>query len=61
VVYYWATRNMDEEALHKFESWLWMPPKGVVAEQGPWSAEAETQAFAAFTAEATGQREVKTI
>lgn len=45
-VYYWVMSNMDEEEAEKFESKLWMPPKGEAApEQGPWSPESETAAF----------------
>ena len=29
------------ESREKLSSRLWMPPKGVVAESGPWSREAE--------------------
>lgn len=48
VVYWWATRNATEEAdIDKFDRHLWMPPKGVAPPKGsPWSAEAETAAFA---------------
>ena len=31
----------DRESREKLNSRLWMPPKGVVAESGPWSREAE--------------------
>ena len=29
LVYFWATENMDEKKLRKFNLDLWMPPKGV--------------------------------
>jgi hypothetical protein len=49
-VYWWATRNAeDATARMKFDSHLWMPPPGEVA-QGPWSVEAETSAFAGLKA-----------
>lgn len=44
MVWYWATRNADEEAREKFESDLWQPPDGVEGE-GIWSAESEMDAF----------------
>lgn len=49
-VYWWATRGADDEATKaKFDSRLWQPPPGEVA-QGPWSPEAETAAFASVKA-----------
>lgn len=49
-IYWWATRNAEKEAdIRKFEAQLWRPPVGVVPDAGsPWSAEAETSAFAAL-------------
>lgn len=44
LAYYWATRNMDEGQLRKFEGRLWRPPPGAQP-QGPWSPEAETALF----------------
>src|SRR3546814_6036105 len=53
LIYYWATRNaQDEAALAKFDRKLWMPPKGEEAPaESPWSAQNETDAFKAFKAQ----------
>lgn len=49
-VWWWSTQGAEKESdIAKFESQLWRPPPGKVA-QGPWSAEAETSAFAALKA-----------
>lgn len=48
-VHWWATRNIeDERDMAAFENKLWMPPAGVVAVKGPWSAAAETASFNAL-------------
>lgn len=44
-VWWLATRGMDQTEKDKFVHSIWMPPKGEVAETGPWSAEAETEAL----------------
>jgi hypothetical protein len=49
-VHHFATREGSPDAVRKFEIRLWMPPPGVVATRGPWSAEAETRAFKALKA-----------
>lgn len=41
----WATQNMDEKQLDKFNGQLWLPPEGVEATSGVWSPEAEMAAF----------------
>ena len=47
-VYWWATRNAEKESdITRFDAQLWRPPPGK-AGMGPWSAEAETSAFAAL-------------
>lgn len=53
LAYFWVTGKGEaqQEDVDKIDRRLWMPPKGVKATQGPWSPEAETQAFAAFSAE----------
>lgn len=51
VVYHWATRGGEPEEVEKFNTRLYRPPKGEVATHGPWTAEAETAAFAAFKAQ----------
>lgn len=57
LAYHWATQNMDGTDRRKFDAQLWMPPPGEVPVQGPWTAEAETQAFAGFAAAITGGRQ----
>jgi hypothetical protein len=49
-VHHFAIKDGQPDAVRKFETRLWMPPPGVVATRGPWSAEAETQAFKALKA-----------
>jgi hypothetical protein len=44
-IYAHAIRGRDPAAVQRFNTRLWMPPPGVVATRGPWSAEAETDAF----------------
>ena len=42
VAYWWLFKDVqDRESREKLRFRLWMPPKGVVAESGPWSREAE--------------------
>lgn len=53
VIYHWATKDGDQQGIARFDSRLYMPPKGVEATVGPWTAEAETSAFAAFKAQMT--------
>ena len=49
LVRYWATEGAASEAdIAKFEARLWMPPRGVEPDQGPWSAAAENRAFASL-------------
>lgn len=45
-VWWWVTRNAEQKERERFERRLYMPPKGVAPVKGPWSAEAETSAFA---------------
>lgn len=52
--YYWATKDGDQESIKKFDTKLYMPPKGVAATEGPWSPEAETNAFNAFKSSISG-------
>ena len=47
-VWWWMTRNADQKERDKLERRLYMPPKGVQPTAGPWSAEAETEAFGAL-------------
>lgn len=48
-VYYWATRNGDEDSIKKFDRKLWIPEKGKeIPRESPWSAENETNAFKAL-------------
>jgi len=45
-VWWFLTRNADENSREKFRLRLWQPPAGEVPPPGsPWSAEAETSAF----------------
>lgn len=50
-VYHWLTKDADPAGVAAFDAKLWMPPKGVVALQGPWSVEAETSAFRMFSSQ----------
>jgi hypothetical protein len=51
LIYWWATRNGEADAVAKFDRRLWMPPKGVAPAPGsPWSPEAETAAFGELAA-----------
>lgn len=48
LIWYWLIHKAeDQNEVDKFRTKLWQPPKGEVG-QGPWSAEAETAAFAAL-------------
>ena len=47
-VWWWSVKGADEKQREKFESRLYMPPKGVAVEQGPWSVDAETSAFSSL-------------
>lgn len=50
-VYHMVTRNGDEKSVTKFDTRLWMPPKGVAPDaRSPWSPENETKAFQAVKA-----------
>lgn len=56
LIYYWATKNAQEQKdLDKFDRQLWMPPPTMdpddIPADSPWSAENETAAFAAFSAQ----------
>lgn len=54
-VYYMSTRNADSKSLAKFETQLWMPPKGVAPDpRSPWSPENETRMFKAAQALTSG-------
>lgn len=44
-IWWWMTRNAEQKERDKLERHLYMPPKGQEATTGPWSAEAETEAF----------------
>lgn len=55
-VYYMTTRNADAKGIQKFDTQLWMPPKGVMPDRrSPWSPENETKMFQAARAMTTGQ------
>ena len=47
-VWWWATREADQKERDRFERRLYQPPKGYAPKVGPWSAEAETNAFASL-------------
>lgn len=48
-VFWKLTHNLDEKDLQKFVGRLWLPPAGeVIDSRSPWSAESETNSFAAF-------------
>lgn len=53
LAYFWLTGKGEAEKndVDKIDRRLFMPPKGVAATEGPWSKEAETASFAAFSAE----------
>jgi uncharacterized membrane protein YqaE (UPF0057 family) len=44
-VYYFATKGATPEEISNWEIKLFMPPLGVVPEEGPWTAEAEIAGF----------------
>jgi hypothetical protein len=44
-VYRFATKDANPDAVRSFDARLWIPPRGVVPTRGPWSPEAETNAF----------------
>lgn len=54
LVYFLATDGAEPVEVAKWEAKLWLPPKGEVVTQGPWSAEAETQAFKSFVSQVKG-------
>lgn len=45
LIYWWLTDGVSPQEIERFNIRLWMPPKGVVPTQGPWTPEAETSAF----------------
>lgn len=50
-IYWWLVKDAAEDEVTKFNTRLWIPPKGAVPPPGsPWSAEAETKAFNDFSA-----------
>lgn len=49
-VWWYFTRNAEKKDRDKFESQVFMPPRGVVPVKGPWTAEAETQGFQSLRA-----------
>lgn len=51
LAYHFLTRNGSKEEIDKIERTLWMPPKGVAVDRGPWSKQSEEKAFDAFAAE----------
>lgn len=48
-IWWWVTRNADEEQYEKARRKLWIPPKGE-AGQGPWAADEETRLLRAAKA-----------
>lgn len=55
LIYHWLTNGADPAEIKKFDARLWRPLPGMVPAAGsPWSAEAETAAFKAFSAEFSG-------
>lgn len=44
-VYRYATREGTPDSIRSFDIRLWVPPRGVAPTRGPWSAEAEAEAF----------------
>lgn len=50
IVYHVATREGTPDDVRKFDIRLWVPPPGVAPTRGPWSAEAEADAFRALKA-----------
>lgn len=58
LVYWFIVREGDPEDIEKFKIRLWRPPPGVEPTSGPWSPEAETQSFRAFSAQVKGAESV---
>lgn len=54
LVYHLLIDGADEVERRKLDTRLYMPPKGVTPTQGPWAAEAETNALRAFSAQMGG-------
>lgn len=54
--HYITTHVEDESELEKVKARLWKPPPGEAAEYGPWSAEAEMEAFASLSQAVGGNR-----
>lgn len=54
LIYFWATKDGDPEQVERFYIRLWRPPPGETPTKGPWTAEAEMDAFRAFKAQVTG-------
>lgn len=44
-IYRYATRDGTEDSIRRFNIRLWIPPAGVAPTRGPWSADAEAEAF----------------
>lgn len=55
-LYHDLSRELDEPARRRLDAMLWIPPPDVVPTAGPWSPQAETQAFKAVKA-ALGMRD----
>ena len=53
-VWWFFTKDSEQKEIDKFRSRLWIPPVGEVA-QGPWSADAESKAFSAFSSSVKGR------
>jgi hypothetical protein len=47
LVYFWLVRNQDEDGRRELDTQLFTPPPGQAAVGGPWSPEAEMEAFVA--------------
>ena len=54
-IIWYCLRNADEKERAKFDQQLYRPPPGKTATKGPWTAEAETAAFAAAKAALTAK------
>lgn len=55
-VWWWLTNGAEEAEVTKFKNQLWQPPAGVVPDRGPWSPEAETNAFMSLKAGMSGKK-----
>lgn len=44
-VYRYATKDGTPDSIRKFDIRLWIPPAGIAPTRGPWTPEAEMQAF----------------